>query len=422
MTTAVLGLQWGDEGKGKIVDLLAKNADYTVRFHGGNNAGHTVVIGDKKYFFHLIPSGVFSKKTVGIIGNGVIIDPEVLLKEIKTLEKEGIDLTNKLFISDRCHLILSYHKALDLAYEKMRGKGALGTTGRGIGPCFADKVSYNGIRMYELMRFDQFEEKFTFQAKMKNTIFKSLDLPIIDIKKELKTYKAFKNALAPYITDTYTHLYDAHAKNKSILFEGAHGTMLDVDWSPYPFSTGSNTVTGAINAGSGLPAGSIGQVIGIVKAYTSRVGGGPLPTEITSNLAEQIREKGWEYGTTTGRPRRVGWLDAEAVRFSCKINSVTKIALTKLDVLSGIKKINICTGYQYKGKPISYSSCGYVELAKLTLVYEEFDGWSDDISSVRRFNKLPAQCQRYVKAIEKNIDVPIQYVSVGPERTATITL
>lgn len=422
MTTAVLGLQWGDEGKGKIVDLLAQNADYAVRFHGGNNAGHTVVIGNKKYFFHLIPSGVFNKKTIGIIGNGVIVDPDVLIEEIETLRKEGISLGKKLLLSPRCHLILPYHKALDGAYEKMRGKHALGTTGRGIGPCFADKVSYNGIRVYELLNFADFKEKFTFQAAIKNKILKSLSLPTINISSELARFALIKKTLSPYVSDTFEVLSTAHKNNKTILFEGAHGTMLDIDWSPYPFSTGSNTLTGAINAGSGLPFGAIDRVVGIVKAYTSRVGGGPLPTELTNSLAEKIREKGHEYGTTTGRPRRVGWIDIEAVAFSCRINAVTEIALTKLDVLSGLSSVTICTGYRYKDKKIAYSACGYNELKSLTPVYKTFDGWQEDISNITKFSRLPKACQIYVRAIERLLQVPITLISVGPERTANIHL
>ncbi|OGK19890.1 adenylosuccinate synthase [Candidatus Roizmanbacteria bacterium RIFCSPHIGHO2_02_FULL_37_13b] len=422
MTTAVLGLQWGDEGKGKVVDLLGKDADFAVRFHGGNNAGHTVVIKDKKFFFHLIPSGVFNKKTIGVIGNGVIIDLEVLLDEINTLKSEEISLKNKLFISPRCHLILPYHKALDEAYEKMRGKEALGTTGRGIGPCFADKVSYNGIRIYELIHFDLFEEKFGFQAEIKNKILKSLDLKLINIKQELTKYKKIKDKIEPYVVDTYALLYDAHRQNKNILFEGAHGTMLDIDWSPYPYSTGSNTVTGAINTGSGLPIKSIDRIVGIVKAYTSRVGGGPLPTEIEGGLAKKIREKGHEYGTTTGRPRRVGWLDLAALKFSCQINNVTDIVLTKLDVLSGVPSVKICVGYKLGGKKIDYSACGYRELAILTPIYKTFDGWSEDITNIRNVNNLPKNCQKYIKFIESQLQVPISIVSVSPERSANIFL
>lgn len=422
MTTAVLGLQWGDEGKGKIVDLLAKNADYAVRFHGGNNAGHTVVIGSKKFFFHLIPSGIFNKKTVGIIANGVIIDPEVLIEEIKTLESEGINLKNKLFISPRCHLILPYHKALDTAYEKMRGKKALGTTGRGIGPCFADKASYNGIRINELINFDQFEDKFAFQVEIKNKILKSLDLDLINIKKEMAKYKQIKNTLEPHVADTFAILQEAYKQNKSILFEGAHGTMLDIDWSPYPYSTGSNAVTGAINIGSGVPIKSIEKVVGIVKAYTSRVGGGPLPTEIEEKLAEQIREKGHEYGTTTGRPRRIGWLDLEAVRFAVQINSITELVITKLDVLSGLKSVKISVGYKLKSKQIPYSACGYKELERVEPEYVVLPGWNEDISNRRDFAKLPKSCQNYIRYIEKALNIPVKIISVSPERSANIFL
>ncbi len=416
MIQVVIGSQWGDEGKGKIVDLLAKNADYTVRFHGGNNAGHTVVVNGKKYPFHLIPSGILNKKTKAVIGNGTILDPEVLIGEITQLEKELGRLKNKLFISPRCHLIMPYHKALDEAYENARGKNKLGTTRRGIGPAFADKVSYNGIRVYELLDWKTFVEKFTFQAEIKNKILKLFKVQSITIPQELKKYKNYRERLVPYIKDTFLLLQTAIQNKKSILLEGAHGVMLDIDFSPYPFSTGSNVVTGAINTGSGIPISKVNHVWAVVKAYLSRVGGGPLPTELHDKTADMIREKGVEYGTTTGRPRRIGWLDLEAVKFACEVTGATKLAMTKLDILSGLSTIKVCTGYFLNGKKIRYSECGYNELARLTPKYQSFPGWKEDIQNVRKFSKLPKNCQKYLQCIESYLKVPISIVSTGADR------
>ena len=317
--SVLVGTQWGDEGKGRIIDLLAKNVDFVVRFNGGNNAGHTIVVNGKKYPFHLIPSGILQPKTKAVIANGVVLDLEVLLSEIKMLEDDGVNLKDKLIISDRCHLILPYHKALDLAYENARGKEKLGTTGRGIGPVYADKVSYNGIRVYELVRWNLFVEKFTFQANIKNKILKPFNIPEIDIKKELEKFKKLREVILPYVADTYQLLTKAIDNNKNVLLEGAQAILLDLDFSTYPYTTASNVVTGSINAGAGIPPQKIGDVWGVVKTYTSKVGNGPFPTELTDKLGDDIREKGGEYGTTTGRARRVGWLDLESVKFACQI-------------------------------------------------------------------------------------------------------
>lgn len=422
MNHLVIGAQWGDEGKGKVVDILAAVSDYTVRFHGGNNAGHTVIIGKKKYAFHLIPSGIVNKNTKGVIAPAVIIDPEVLLDEMNKIEKEGISLKNKLFISDRCHLIMSYHKALDEAYENARGKNKLGTTKRGIGPTFADKVSYNGIRIYELVRWNTFVEKFTFQAEIKNKILKLFNVEPIDIRKELIRYKQFREKLLPYITDTYELLKKAVKNNKTILLEGAHGVMLDVDWSPYPFSTGSNVVTGGVNTGAGFPLKKIDKTWAIVKAYLSRVGGGPLPTEINDEMANHIREKGAEYGTTTGRPRRIGWLDLEAVKFSTEIIEANCLAITKLDILSELKEIKVCVGYKLNNKKISYTSCGYEELAKVKPIYKIFKGWNEDISGITDMKKLPKNCKIYIDFISTFLNVPLTIISTGPERNEYIKI
>ncbi|MBI3366005.1 adenylosuccinate synthase [Candidatus Roizmanbacteria bacterium] len=416
MIQVVIGSQWGDEGKGKIVDLLAKNADYTVRFHGGNNAGHTVVVKGKKFPFHLISAGIINKNTKAVLGNGVIIDPEVLIGEIEMLKKEGISVKNRLFISPRCHLIMPYHKALDEAYENARGKNKLGTTRRGIGPTYADKVSYNGIRVYELMDWKSFVKKFTFQANIKNKILKLFHIEPINIKNEIKRYKAYKVILEPFVKDTYLLLQEAIKDKKNILLEGAHGVMLDIDFSPYPFSSGSNIITGAVNTGTGISAARVDKIWAVVKAYLSRVGGGPIPTELHDKTGDAIREKGHEYGTTTGRPRRIGWLDLEAVKFACEVTGATKLAITKLDILSGLSEIKVCTGYILNGKKIRYSECGYNELAALTPQYKTFSGWNEDIQKIRKFNKLPNNCQKYLKFIESFLDVPISIVSTSPDR------
>ena len=422
MMQFVFGSQWGDEGKGKIVDYLAGKADYTVRFHGGNNAGHTVIVGGKKYPFHLMPSGILNKKTIGVIGNGVILDLEVLISEIRNLQKEGMNLEKKLIISPRCHLIMPYHKALDEAYENARGKNKLGTTKRGIGPTFADKVSYNGIRLYELLNFSYFEEKFRFQAEIKNKILTLFKVAPIDVEKELAKFKEFRKILAPYIVDTFPILTKALAKKKNILFEGAHGVMLDVDWGLYPYCTGSNVITGGINSGSGIAPNKLDKIWAVVKAYTTRVGEGPVPTEFDDEIAHTIREQGKEYGTTTGRPRRIGWLDLEAVKFACEITGANCLAITKTDILSGLKKIKVCTGYKLEGKKIPYSSCGYVELSKVQPVYKSFNGWTEDIQKITKFAKLPKNCQVYLRFIETFLKVKIKIVSTGPERERNIVL
>lgn len=416
----VIGLQWGDEGKGKIVDLFAKDSDYVVRFHGGNNAGHTVVVGDKKFFFRLTPSGIFYKKTKAVIGNGVVLDPKVLIDEFDTLEAEGIKLHNKLFISPRSHLILPYHKVLDEAYELLRGKAKLGTTKRGIGPAYADKVTYNGIRIYELVDWKLFEEKLKFQLSVKNKILSSLGFNKLRLKNILDEFKYYRSRIKPLVADTYSILNSALASNKKVLLEGAHGIMLDTDWSPYPFSTGSNTVIGQVVAGAGISIKHIRNIYGVVKAFTSRVGEGPLPTEIRGKHADDLRERGTEYGTTTGRPRRIGWLDLEAVKFACQINGVNNLIITKLDILSGMKELKICTGYTLNGRKINYTACGYSELKKINPRYISLSGWKEDISGIRNYSKLPSNCRNYIGFIQKFLDAKIKLVSVGAERNSNI--
>ena len=422
MVSVIVGTQWGDEGKGRIIDLLSEHADFTVRFNGGNNAGHTIIVNGKTYPFHLIPSGILQPKTVAIIGNGVVLDLEVLISEIEMLEIDGVDLKKKLIISDRCHLILPYHKALDQAFENARGKNKMGTTGRGIGPVYSDKVSYNGIRVYELLRWGLFVEKFTFQTNIKNRILKTFDVTPVNIKKELAKFELMRERIKPFVADTYQVLQKAINENKNILLEGAQAILLDVDFAAYPFATASNTVAGAVNAGVGIPPQRIGKVYGVVKTYSSKVGSGPFPTELKDKLSDEIREKGKEYGTTTGRPRRVGWLDLESVKFACEVSGVTEITLTKIDILSGLREIKVGVGYKLNGKDIPYSTCGYDELEKLEVVYKEFKGWDENIRNIRKFSELPKNCQDYIKFIEKFLRVKIGIVSVGPQREEYISL
>ncbi len=416
MVSLIIGSQWGDEGKGKIVDLLSEKQDLVVRFHGGNNAGHTVIANGKKYPFHLMPSGILHKKVAGVIANGTVLDLDVLVSEIEMLQKDGYKLEGKLLISDRCHIIMPYHKAMDEAMENARGKNKLGTTKRGIGPALADKVSYNGIRLYELLNWPQFEEKFKFQTEIKNKILKVFKVKPINIVDELAKFKILMEFIEPFITDTYQVIKKGVKEKENILFEGAHGVMLDNDFGPYPYVTGSNVITGAVNTGSGLPVKDMKEVWAVVKAYTSRVGEGPFPTELSGKLADSIREKGAEYGTTTGRPRRVGWLDLEAVKFALEVTGTTNIAITKIDVLSGLDEIKVCTGYKYKGKDIPYSSCGYVELEKVEPVYEAFKGWQKNIDGVKSESKLPKEAKAYLKFIEKFLGVKIGIISTGPAR------
>ncbi len=354
------------------------------------------------------------------------------------LQDNGIKLKNKLLISERCHLILPYHKALDVAYENARGKNKLGTTKRGIGPAFSDKVSYNGIRLYELRNWEDFEKNFKFQAKIKNEILKTFGVEPISISKELRKLKELRKEILPYIADTFLMLQDASLKKKKILMEGAHGVMLDVDFSPYPFSTGSNVIAGAVSIGAGVKPSQIGNVIAVVKAYTSRVGGGPIPTELDEvsdqykrkvngtaldkKAAKHLREVGQEYGTTTGRPRRVGWLDLAAVKFACEVGGATQVCITKPDVLSGLGEIKICVEYKLNGKSISTSSCGYNELAKIKPVYKTFKGWDEDISGIKKYAQLPKNSQIYFKFIESYLGLPVKYISTGSDRNETIRL
>ena len=416
--TLVIGTQWGDEGKGKVVDYYSKDAEYVVRFQGGNNAGHTIKVGDEVYKLHVVPSGVIQGKT-GIIGNGVVIDPEILLQEIDELIKRG--KKPKLLISDRAHIIMPYHKILDGAEEHYLGDKKIGTTKRGIGPCYSDKVARNGIRAIDLA------EKETLQVLLKRIL--PLKQKLIDIygiktklneKEILETYHSYGKRLQQYVTTAHLELNRAIHQKKNILLEGAQGTMLDVEFGTYPYTTSSNTIAGGSTTGSGIGPRAIDEIIGIVKAYTTRVGEGPLPTELFDTTGEHLQQVGHEFGTTTSRPRRCGWLDLVVVKHSCLISGITKIALTKLDVLNGLPKLNICTHYDLNGKTIDYIPANIQDVSACTPMYQTFSGWESLNPASTTFTDLPKEAQTYVRFIEKYTGVPIRLISIGPGRSETI--
>ncbi len=415
MVTIILGAQWGDEGKGKIVDFFAKKADYVVRFNGGNNAGHTIINEYGKFANHLVPAGVFHKKAVSLIANGVVIDLEVLILEIETIKKAGINLNNKLFISPRCHLILPCHKILDILYEQAKGKGKTGTTGRGIGPAYADKVSYNGIRIADLLDDKIFADKLKFQLNLKNKIIQALGGKPLSYNQIYKEYLDLGKQLRPYVRETFTILNEAMDKKKNIIFEGAQGIFLDNDWGTYPFVTASNAVSGAANAGAGIPPNKISRIVGITKAYTTRVGEGPFPTELFDRDGQNLRKEGKEFGTTTGRPRRCGWFDSELIRFAAKLNGFTEIILTKLDVLDSFDKIKICSGYTLNSKSVGYVDGDSIFLQKVKPVYKEFKGWQVSTRNVKSYKDLPKEAKTYIEAIEKLVGVKVSYISNGPK-------
>jgi adenylosuccinate synthase len=418
----VIGAQWGDEGKGKIIDYLSKRSNYVIRFHGGNNAGHTVINKFGKFALHLIPSGIFHPKTKVIIGNGVIVDLQILLEEIGMLEKCGIKIKNKLFISPRCHLIMPYHKLLDSLYEKAKGKNKTGTTGRGIGPTYSDKVSYNGIRIADLMHFKSFSEKLRIQLLIKNRILKTLGAKQLNQKNIEKEFFNFREKIKSFILEPFPLIQDAIRSKKNILLEGAQGTLLDNDWGTYPFVTGSTVLTGGVNAGAGIPINKVDNVIGIAKAYTTRVGEGPFPTELLNEMGKKLRIVGGEFGATTGRPRRCGWLDIELLKFACYINGFTELAITKLDVLDSFAEIKICTHYTLNGKKINYFDGDANFLAKVKPVYKIIKGWNKPTKGITKYSNLPIEAKKYIKEIEKLTIVKVKFISTGPKRDEIIKI
>ena len=419
----VVGTQWGDEGKGKVVDLLTQQADVVVRFQGGNNAGHTLVVNGNQFILHLIPSGILHPGKRCLIGNGVVVDLEVLHKEIEGLRSRGLTLgPENLAISEKAHLILPYHKHLDLAREAAKGSGSIGTTGRGIGPCYEDKVARVGIRVSDLLDEQGFREKIQENLKEKNFIFEHyLKVTPLDAGEICSSYLPLADFIRPYVANV-SLLIDEVIKNKQrILFEGAQGTHLDIDHGTYPYVTSSNPVAGSACAGAGVGPDKIKAVVGIVKAYTTRVGGGPFPTELGDETGLFLREKGGEYGATTGRPRRCGWLDAVILRDSARLNGLSHLAITKLDVLSGIKTLKICTAYSQGEQTLRTLPARLKDLEKCRPVYEELPGWSQDLSGIRKRQDLPLEAQNYLRRMEELVQVPIAIISLGPGREATIT-
>lgn len=419
----IIGTQWGDEGKGKIVDLLAEFADLVVRFQGGNNAGHTMVVAGEQFISHLVPSGILQKKTC-IIGNGVVVDPAVLVGELDNLSNRGVDVgPDRLKISEKAHVIMPYHQQLDHAREKMKGDKKIGTTGRGIGPCYEDKASRRGIRFAELIDPEVFTEMVTSVLKEKNFYLEQFfATEALDPQSMIDQYQGYAKRLAPHIDNISVLIYNAIKQGKQVLFEGAQGTHLDIDHGTYPFVTSSNTVAGNACCGAGIGPKEINAVIGIVKAYTTRVGRGPFPTELFDETGDKIQKKGAEFGATTGRRRRCGWLDIVLLRNSIRLNSLTGLVITKLDVLDGLPSLEICTGYEYDGRIISDFPASLKVLDTCKPVYETLPGWTEDITQIRRFEDLPKNAKAYLTRIEELTETPIQIISVGPGREETIVL
>jgi adenylosuccinate synthase len=421
---AIIGAQWGDEGKGKVVDLFTDEADIVVRFQGGNNAGHTLVVNGDKTILHLVPSGALHPDKLCVIGNGVVVDPEILIEEIQALKARGhlID-DEQLRISEQAHVIMPYHKLIDQARERLRGEGMIGTTGRGIGPAYEDKVARIGIRFVDLLEEETFKEKLRRNIEEKNiyiqAILKEKALSFSEIHDQ---YAVHRERLKDYVTNTGLLLDQEMRRGKRVLFEGAQGTLLDVDHGTYPYVTSSSTITGGACSGSGVGPQHIQQVIGISKAYTTRVGSGPFPTELDGPEGETLRREGAEFGATTGRSRRCGWFDAVGVRHAVRMNGLTGIALTKLDVLTGFKRIPICTAYRYEGKTIDEFPASSKIMHGAQPVYEEMDGWDVSLDSARKLSDLPAAAQKYVRRIEEVVGTKIILVSVGPGREQTILL
>jgi adenylosuccinate synthase len=416
--TVVLGTQWGDEGKGKAIDTLAGDFDYVARFNGGNNAGHTIVNDYGTFKIHVVPSGIFHPKTKCLIGGGVVIDPAVLIEELNSLLAAGIRLERRFFISPRSHLILPYHKVLDGLYEEAKGAGATGTTRRGIGPAFADKVSYNGIRCSDLADADTFTEKLRVQLGLKNKMITALGGMPLDPKQIREAYLDYYLKIKPWITELFPIIQSGLRSGKKFLLEQAMGSILDPDWGTYPFVTGSTTLASAATAGLGIPPREITQIIGVTKAYTTRVGAGPMPTEVKDD-AQTIQALS-EVAATTGRTRRGGWFDVELIRFAAQLNGIDKLFLTKLDVLSGFEEIKICSGYEYQGRRVHYYDLDSYQLDKVKPTYRVVRGWRENIRGIRRYKDLPPNARAYVETIQKLVGVRIGWVANGPEREAVI--
>jgi adenylosuccinate synthase len=423
MNTILIGSQWGDEGKGKIIDVLTTDADIVVRSQGGNNAGHTIVSGKKKYILHLIPSGILRSGKICVIGNGVVIDPIALVQEIEGLRAQGIKVNKNLLISESAHLVMPYHRALDEAREQMKGKNKIGTTKRGIGPAYGDKAARVGMRLADLMRPEVFEKKLRLRIKENNLVLKSFNEKSLSFSKVLKEYQEAASLLKPFVINTVAYLHEAIAKKKNILFEGAQGTFLDLDHGTYPFVTSSNTTSGGACTGSGVPPNRIDSVVGVLKAYTTRVGEGPLPTENTT-IGTMLHEMGREFGSTTGRARRCGWFDSVATRYATMVNGVDRLAITNVDGLDELKEISICVGYKIdgRGKIITIPPLDAEELARCTPVYKTMPGWMVSTSNCKNYKDLPLNARRYLDAIAQLTGAKLWIVSVGPGRDQTLWL
>ncbi|KAI0224287.1 Adenylosuccinate synthase [Massospora cicadina] len=418
--TVVLGAQWGDEGKGKLVDILAQEADVCARCQGGNNAGHTIVVGTKKYDFHLLPSGLVNPNCISVIGNGVVAHLPSLFEELEKLKASGLDCEHQLIVSDRAHLVFDIHQIVDGLKEVELGRGSIGTTKKGIGPAYSSKASRSGIRVHHLLNdFADFEQRFRKSVATRKRRYGEF---AYDVDGEVARYRQLAERLRPLARDTIQLIHEALAQKKRILVEGANAIMLDIDFGTYPYVTSSNTGIGGVCTGLGVPPNKIGKVVGVVKAYTTRVGGGPFPTEQLNDVGEKLQTIGCEVGVTTGRKRRCGWLDLVVLRYSCMVNGYTSLNLTKLDVLDTFPEVKVATEYQLDGKPLPSFPADLSVLERVEVKYETFPGWEADISQCRTFSELPANTQSYVRFIETFLDTKVEWIGVGPARDAMIRL
>lgn len=419
-TVVIVGAQWGDEGKGKVIDFLASEANVVVRGQGGNNAGHTVVVGDNKYALHLVPSGILYPETINVIGNGIVFDPEGFIAEIDKLEVAGIN-TDNIRISDRAHVILPYHKKIDELSELARGENKIGTTKKGIGPCYMDKVERSGIRICDLMDKKIFADKLKKQVAAKNEIIEKIyNAEKLDYDEILNNYLSYRERIKKYVEDTTVTVYDNIKAGKKVLFEGAQGSLLDIDLGTYPYVTSSHPTAGGFTVGAGIGPNMINEVLGITKSYSTRVGMGPFVTEEDNETGDKIRIAGNEFGTTTGRPRRCGWLDMVLLKYSMRINGMTSIAFTLLDVLTGFEEIKICVGYKHGDEIIEHYPASLELLSECKPVYETLKGWTEDISDAKSFEELPVNAQNYINRIEEITGIPVKFISVGPKRSQSI--